>query len=149
MSCTRRAEFESVLEQRRTTQLFVFTTFLHFTTTDQNIFITFSTSNTTTAHTQMDLPFVGVQGHQKPLENTGDLMKIDVLGCLAVQEPGVPGTDPEVVTAREREGVARAVAAKEDVKAHGGVEQLARPVAGAPLGDVRGRIAAVGPTTAA
>ena len=39
----------------------------------------------------MDLSFVGVQGHQKPLENTKTLMKIDVLGCLVVQEPGVPG----------------------------------------------------------
>ena len=34
---------------------------------------------------------MGVQGHQKPLENTETLMKIDVLGCLVVQEPGVPG----------------------------------------------------------
>ena len=41
-------------------------------------------------------------------------------------DEGTPGTDPEVVTAREREGVACAVAAKEDVKAHGGVEQLGR-----------------------
>ena len=32
-------------------------------------------------------------------------------------EEGTPGTDPEVVTAREREGVARAVAAEEDVEA--------------------------------
>ena len=37
----------------------------------------------------MDLPFVGVQGHQKPLENTKTLMKIDVFLCLVVQEPGV------------------------------------------------------------
>ena len=36
----------------------------------------------------MDLPFVGVQGHQKPLENTETLMKIDVFLCLVVQEPG-------------------------------------------------------------
>ena len=57
--------------------------------TDQKSSITFSTSNTTIAHTQMDLPFVGVQGHQKPLENTKTLMKIDVFLCLVVQEPGV------------------------------------------------------------
>ena len=57
--------------------------------TYQKSFITFSTSNTTTACTQMDLPFVGVQGHQKPLENTKTLMKIDVFLCLVVQEPGV------------------------------------------------------------
>ena len=37
----------------------------------------------------MDLPFVGVQGHQKALENTETLMKIDVFLCLVVQEPGV------------------------------------------------------------
>ena len=36
----------------------------------------------------MDLPFVGVQGHQKPLENTETLMKIDVFLCLVVQESG-------------------------------------------------------------
>ena len=59
--------------------------------TDQKSSITLSTSNTTTAHTQMDLPFVGVQGqgHQKPLENTKTLIKIDVFLCLVVQEPGV------------------------------------------------------------
>ena len=39
----------------------------------------------------MDLPFVGVQGHQKPLENPKTLMKIDVFVCLVVREPGVPG----------------------------------------------------------
>ena len=39
----------------------------------------------------MDLPFVGVQGHQKSLENTETLMKIDVFLCLVVQEPGTPG----------------------------------------------------------
>ena len=32
----------------------------------------------------MDLPFVGVQGHQKALENTKALKKIDVFGCLVV-----------------------------------------------------------------
>ena len=36
----------------------------------------------------MDLPFVGVEGHQKPLENTETLMKIDVCLCLVVREPG-------------------------------------------------------------
>ena len=46
--------------------------------TDQKSFITLSTPNTTTAHTQMDLPFVGVQGHQKSLENSKTVMKIDV-----------------------------------------------------------------------
>ena len=59
--------------------------------TDQNIFITFSTSNTTTAHTQMGLLVVGVQGHQKTLENSKTLKKIDVFACLVVQVPGVPG----------------------------------------------------------
>ena len=49
-------------------------------------------------------------------------------------EEGTPGTDPEVVTAREREGVARAVAAEEDVEADSGVERPARLVAGAPAG---------------
>ena len=39
----------------------------------------------------MDLPFVGVQGHPKSLENTETLMKIDVFLCLVVQEPGTPG----------------------------------------------------------
>ena len=58
---------------------------------DQKSSITFSTSNTTIAHTQMDLPFVGVQGLQKPLKNTETLMKIDVFLCLVVQEPGIPG----------------------------------------------------------
>ena len=47
----------------------------------------------------MDLSFVGVQGHQKTLENTKTLMKIDVFLCLVVQEPGVyrggaPPPDP-------------------------------------------------------
>ena len=37
----------------------------------------------------MALSFVGVQGHQKPLENTKTLMEIDVFLCLVVQEPGV------------------------------------------------------------
>ena len=39
----------------------------------------------------MDLPFVGVQGHQKPLENTKTLKKIDVFVYLALRKV-VPGT---------------------------------------------------------
>ena len=39
----------------------------------------------------MEAPLVGVQGHQKQLENTKVLMEIDVFVCLVVQEPGVPG----------------------------------------------------------
>ena len=58
--------------------------------TDQNISITFSSSNVTTAHTQMGLLVVGVQGHQKTLENSKTLKKIDVFACLVVQVPGVP-----------------------------------------------------------
>ena len=46
--------------------------------------------NTTKAQTQMEAPLVGVQGHQKQLENTKVLMEIDVFVCLVVQEPGVP-----------------------------------------------------------
>ena len=89
MSCARRAEFESAPSRGVSSDFSVFVAFGTPPPTDQNIFITFSTSNTTTAHTQMDLPFVGVQGHQKPLENTKTLMKIDVFLCLVVQEPGV------------------------------------------------------------
>ena len=44
----------------------------------------------------MDLPFVGVQGHQKALENTETLMKIDVFLCLVVQEPGAGRPDPGI-----------------------------------------------------
>ena len=47
--------------------------------------------NTTKAQTQMEAPLVGVQGHQKQLENTKPLMEIDVFVCLVVQEPGAPG----------------------------------------------------------
>ena len=89
MSCTRRAEFESAVRRRAPPDFSVFVAFRTPPPTDQKSSITFSTSNTTTAHTQMDLPFVGVQGHQKPLENTKTLMKIDVFLCLVVQEPGV------------------------------------------------------------
>ena len=49
-------------------------------------------------------------------------------------EEGTPGTDPEVVAAREREGVARAITAEEDVEADSGVERPAHLVAGAPAG---------------
>ena len=91
MSCARRAEFESAVCRGVPRDFSVFTTFSHSTATDQKSSIAFSTSNTTTAHTQMDLPFVGVQGHQKSLENTETLMKIDVFLCLVVQEPGTPG----------------------------------------------------------
>ena len=89
MSCTRRAEFESAAFRRLPDERSVFVAFRTPPPTDQKSSITISTSNTTTAHTQMDLPFVGVQGHQKPLENTKTLMKIDVFLCLVVQEPGV------------------------------------------------------------
>ena len=34
---------------------------------------------------------MGVQGHQKSLENTELLKKMDVFVCLVAQEPGVPG----------------------------------------------------------
>ena len=89
MSCTRRAEFESAAFRRLPDESYVFVAFRTPPPTDQKSSITISTSNTTTAHTQMDLPFVGVQGHQKPLENTKTLMKIDVFLCLVVQEPGI------------------------------------------------------------
>ena len=36
----------------------------------------------------MDLLVVGVGGHQKALENSKTLMKIDVFLCLVVQVPG-------------------------------------------------------------
>ena len=39
------------------------------------------------------------------------------------REERTPGTDPEVMAARQREDVARLVAAKEDVEAHVGVER--------------------------
>ena len=68
----------------------IFVAFAHPPPTDQNIFIIFSTSNTTTAHTQMGLLVVGVQGHQKTLENSKTLMKIDVFVGLVVQVPGPP-----------------------------------------------------------
>ena len=87
MSCARRAEFESAVCRGVPRDFSVFTSFSHSTATDQKSSIAFSTSNTTTAHTQMDLPFVGVQGHQKSLENTESLMKIDVFLCLVVQDP--------------------------------------------------------------
>ena len=89
MSCTRRAEFESAAFRRLPDENSAFVAFRTPPPTDQKSLITLSTSNTTTAHTQMDLSFVGVQGHQKPLENTKTLMKIDVFLCLVVQEPGV------------------------------------------------------------
>ena len=38
----------------------------------------------------MGLLVVGVQGHQKTLENSKTLKKIDVFACLVVQAPGVP-----------------------------------------------------------
>ena len=38
-------------------------------------------------------------------------------------DEGTPGTDPEVMAARQREDVARLVAAEEDVEAHVGVER--------------------------
>ena len=89
MSCTRRAESESGLYLRLPRDFSVFVALCTPPPTDQKSFITFSTSNTTTAHTQMDLRFVAVQGHQKALENTETLMKIDVFVCLVVQESGV------------------------------------------------------------
>ena len=92
MSCTRLVEFGSAAFRRLPDDDFsVFVAFRTPPPTDQKSLITLSTSNTTTAHTQMDLSFVGVQGHQKAWEKTETLMKIDVLGCLVVQEPGVPG----------------------------------------------------------
>ena len=89
MSCTRRAEFESAAFRRLPDGSSVLVAFRTPPPTDQNSLITLSTSNTTTAHTQMDLSFVGVQGHQKAWEKTETLMKIDVFLCLVVQEPGV------------------------------------------------------------
>ena len=58
--------------------------------TDQNISITFST----TAHAQMGVLVVGVQGHEETLENSNTLKKIDVFACLVVQVPGARGGAP-------------------------------------------------------
>ena len=69
MSCTRRAEFESAAFRRRPDENSAFVAFHTPPPTDQKSSITISTSNTTTAHTQMDLSFVGVQGHQQPRKN--------------------------------------------------------------------------------
>ena len=89
MSCTRRAEFESAAFRRLPDESSAFVAFRTPPPTDQKSLITLSTSNTTTAHTQMDLPFVGVQGHQKPLENTKTLMKIGRFPVSGGAEPGV------------------------------------------------------------
>ena len=88
MSCTRRAEFESAAFRRLPDESSAFVAFRTPPPTDQKSLITLSTSNTTTAHTQMDLPFVGVQGHQKPLAYTKTLMKFDGFSCLVVPDPG-------------------------------------------------------------
>ena len=85
MSCTRRAEFESAAFRRLPDESSAFVAFRTPPPTDQTFLITLPTSNTTTAHTQMNLSFVGVQGHQKALEKTETLMKIDVFLCLVVQ----------------------------------------------------------------
>ena len=95
ISCTRRAEFESAAFRRLPDESYVFVAFRTPPPTDQKSSVTISTSNTTTAHTQMDLPFVGVQGHQKAWEKTETLMKIDVFLCLVVQEPGVFLSPPD------------------------------------------------------
>ena len=95
MSCTRRAEFESAAFRRLPDENSAFVAFRTPPPTDRKGVITLSTSNTTTAHTQMGLSFVGVQGHHKPLENTRTLMKIDVFLCLVVQEPGVSAEPPQ------------------------------------------------------
>ena len=65
MSCTRRAEFESAAFRRLPDESSVFVAFRTPPPTDQKSSITISTSNTTTAHTQMDLPFVGVRDIKK------------------------------------------------------------------------------------
>ena len=67
--------------------------------------------------------------------DAGDVQARFLSGSDAMRRnEGTPGAHPEVVAAREREGVARAVAAEEDVEADGGIERPARLVAGAPAG---------------
>ena len=89
MSCTRRAEFESAVCNGGYSRFFsVFVASVH-STTDRpkkcHHFFDFKHHHST----HPDGPsFVGVQGHQKPLENTKTLMKIDVFLCLVVQESG-------------------------------------------------------------
>ena len=86
---SRRAAFIGLLGRVGARRVFVFGVFRPQSADRPKKSPHFSTSNTTTAHTQMGLSFVSVQGHQKPLENTKTLMKIDVLLSLVVQEPGV------------------------------------------------------------
>ena len=72
-------------------RVFVFGVFRPQSADRPKKFSGFPFPNTTKAQTQMEAPLVGVQGHQKQLENTKVLMEIDVFVCLVVQEPGVPG----------------------------------------------------------
>ena len=88
---SQRAEFNGLLDRVGPRRVFVFGVFRPQSADRPKKSPHFSTSNTTTAHTQMDLPFVGVQGHQKTLENPKTLMKIDVFVCLVVREPGGAG----------------------------------------------------------
>ena len=88
---SQRAEFNGLLSRVVPCRVFVFGVFRPQSADRPKKFSGFPFPNTTKAQTQMEAPLVGVQGHQKQLENTKVLMEIDVFVCLVVQEPGVPG----------------------------------------------------------